>query len=1099
MRDRKTLPLLAALVLSGLSTGCSSGGGGGAEGFQLIKISLLEDSVWEVNREIEFTFSAPVDFTSVSLNTINIQATGGAPATGSFFLRDGRVVVFQPTCPMLADLSDSGLQAGGVDYVITVVGKSSGAGNTIRATTGVPLAVTQIRHFSTPDSTEPGSAFLDTTLGPPVPVVREQSSTELDATYLELGGDPESRVYFELDAQQNQVLDTDDVPPGFTGQIPLNLYSEPSSAVAVVIEFNQPINPSASNIASNRLRLEFLANAGTSTWLPLDTVVTLVGNCTEVGARVRLEPVGVLPPMSALRAVVLPGFQDLVGQTNLLSIDDFSRAPTTTIQFTSLTPAGLESDEFHEGFDFGGESPGSFQDTEALFASPAAEWGAGRLSAAFLFNGTGGPGGDFDWVVGRLFPEVFEFDTTRTLIPGGPGGVPTTTQVATNGIVEVRNLTIEAGSEIRVRGPNPLRISATGDVRIKGKLVLSGTNATDVATLNTGDVVEMGAPGVAGGGRGGNSNDVVTNSTPRGGRGQGPFGRIGEGGEGGETGFAPATHILGRDARRPGGGGGGRFARDQGVGLVAGAGTSGNTSARGGVTGLSPPQGGQAGAGPFTGSTSDDLFGKRPVFSGGALIDLIQGELPSLWAGYGGGGGGNADPANAFPTPNWTPASDEKGGAGGGGGGGLHLRVLGRIIFGLSGRIVCTGGRGATGENTLNLDHVGGSGGSGSGGHVILESASQIDFTDEGINVGLNPLPDWVSAVGGPQVRGADLGNAALNALSNGGAGGPGVIQLLVPDPATAPGTNPVTTDIVVPLQAVISTVGPIDAVMSPAGLVLVPEFGPLSRARSDWISIGAADRKPAGAEGLVRFLFGGIRLATMPDDPEEGKILTSGSTVTELAPLLDEDLEGSSTVSILPDEVTLEVRGSSLAPFLTGSTSGISNDIYLRTPALLQDFVLRLDVVQDPLDFHDFHVASALYDEGAAVPGDERLRLTVADDAAGTLQDFFDAAGAGTVHYRLIPRFFRVVTGGAEGALPASAYVRLRFQAAADDGLGQPDEANPLVDWTADVAAFNALAPGALQFFRFEVEFNLDAQSMGVSADTEPVTLDFLRVPFVF
>src|SRR6185503_16762829 len=42
------------------------------------------------------------------------------------------------------------------------------------------------------------------------------------------------------------------------------------------------------------------------------------------------------------------------------------------------------------------------------------------------FDGTGGPGGNFAWVVRA--GEVFFFDTTETLVLGGPGGVPIETQ-----------------------------------------------------------------------------------------------------------------------------------------------------------------------------------------------------------------------------------------------------------------------------------------------------------------------------------------------------------------------------------------------------------------------------------------------------------------------------------------------------------------------------------------------------------------------------------------------------------------------------------------------------------------------------------------------
>ena len=62
----------------------------------------------------------------------------------------------------------------------------------------------------------------------------------------------------------------------------------------------------------------------------------------------------------------------------------------------------------------------------------------------------------------------------------------------------------------------------------------------------------------------------------------------------------------------------------------------------------------------------------------------------------------------------------------------------------------------------------------------------------------------------------------------------------------------------------------------------------------------------------------------------------------------------------------------------------------------------------------------------------------------------------------------------------------------------GDPDEAAPLVDWTADISQFNAQPAGQLRFFRFEVEFDI-ATSGSPDADTEAVAVDFLRIPFVF
>jgi len=472
----------------------------------------------------------------------------------------------------------------------------------------------------------------------------------------------------------------------------------------------------------------------------------------------------------------------------------------------------------------------------------------GSLSAQEpCFDGSGGPHGDFDWVVRD--GEIFIFDTLSTPIVGGPNGVPTAVQVCVGGIVDLRNLVIEEGGEIRVQGPNPMRILATGDVIIRGDFDVSGFNARDVVTLNTGNQPEIGGAGVGGGGRGGLGNPVLTNSSPRGGRGNGPFGEIGTGGEGGESGYAPSN--LGVDARRPGGGGGGRFARDQlggsGPGLTATAGTNGHPLSTGAESGTHPARGGAAGVGPFVDpKPGNDFFGVRPVATQhGQLQGLVRGELPSLWAGYGGGGGGNALPSSTFPTPNWTPSSDEKAGAGGGGGGALHVQALGRIVFGAHGQILSTGGRGGTGENTNFLDHIGGTGGAGSGGHVVLESASEVDFTDGGANTG-PPVRDWLSTLGQPIKTGLlTYVNVCCRSYSNGGASGPGVVQIHVPNPVAPPGTNPATTDILVPAP-VASARYPLDAVASPGAVALFLTCDPILRPGHSWFGLGGRGALPS-------------------------------------------------------------------------------------------------------------------------------------------------------------------------------------------------------------------------------------------------------------
>ncbi len=452
-----------------------------------------------------------------------------------------------------------------------------------------------------------------------------------------------------------------------------------------------------------------------------------------------------------------------------------------------------------------------------LFSIPCLLFTAVAATAQDDIPCNGGPGGDFDWVVAA--GQTFFFDTNATSIPGGPGGVPTTVQDSVGGRVQVRNLVIEEGGELRAQGPYPVRICATGTVEIRGTLDVSGFNAKSVFTLNTGNQMEIGASGGPGGGQGGDANTVTSGSTPCGGSGRSP-GEALRGGMGGESGYAPAN--LGKDARRPGGGGGGRFAADQGS-LAAGPGSSGHPLSTGAKSGLMPAAGGAAGIGPFVdGDPSNDFFGVEPILrANGELSGFVRGELASLWAGYGGGAGGNAIPASSFPNPNWTFGSDEKGGAGGGGGGALQIRALGKIVFGPQGTIRANGGAGATGENTLFLDHIGGSGGSGSGGHVVLESASGIDFTDGDPLVA--PVRNWIESLGGPKIVGTTGASGCANACqySNGGRGGPGVIQLHVPLAIFSVAPDP-SAGIVIPLAAG-AAANPLGEVAAPDPILLLP------------------------------------------------------------------------------------------------------------------------------------------------------------------------------------------------------------------------------------------------------------------------------------
>ena len=198
----------------------------------------------------------------------------------------------------------------------------------------------------------------------------------------------------------------------------------------------------------------------------------------------------------------------------------------------------------------------------------------------------------------------------------------------------------------------------------------------------------------------------------------------------------------------------------------------------------------------------------------------------------------------------------------------------------------------------------------------------------------------------------------------------------------------------------------------------------------------------------------------------------------------------GTGGVSIEADDITLRLTEAALDA-LIHDVGAPSNDIYLRTPALLRNFALRLLDSASPATFQDFDVVVASYDDAAV-----SLRITV-DGSDGTLQDFVNIAGVPA--FELIPRFFRVATGDQVDHLPDTAAIHFRFQAAGSDENGLPDEDALLVDWTGQLKDLNLLDPGALEFFRFEVEFDLDVDELGLSPELEPVSLDFLRVPFRF
>lgn len=1100
--------------------------------FDVVSISVPPNSVWQINRPIEIEFSAIVDFTTVNPNTVQVRSAG-IPAPGTLYSIEPRRIGFQPDCPRAEDASDAGFLPGGVAYTLFLPGSGSGM-PTVLSQSGRELVQSHQVDFVTPVSTLPSVLFFDAVPGAPRPVIRT-SATQLDASLVRIGEDPLNLVYFQPRSPADPALGAD-LPAGF--EAPLNLYSTPETRVEVEIQLNQSIDGTPSNVNPERVLLEY--RTGPATWAPLLHEVELVLNCTPSGAVVRVAPIGILPQGRIVRVVLASSFTDIVGQTRPAPLVVGSFVVTTAVDPGTTTP-GDAGDEVLEEFRLGGGGPGSREDPSALRRHPGAVWGEGRLAASLsAFGGTGGPGGDFDWQVGNDpggAPETLILDTTFTIIHNAQN---TATEAVINGLIDVRNVAILATGTVVVIGPNPCRILASGAVRIEGKIVLRGNNNLGVATINTTYIPEPGATGQAGGGRGGTGSYLTTQSTPAGETGFGAFNVPGAGGVGGEAGFYPGWPGNQIDEfRRPGGGGGGTLGsnllRPAGIaagytnpnlcpdqvviGLDAENGFNGYPGAIGVLSNAMPPLGGIPGPRPFfDGDPTNDFWGTMRTQGG----QLIRGELLQPWAGAGGGGGGDAIVSNSFPTTPFDPGGDEKGAGGGAGGGSFSILALGPITFGASGRIDASGGTGGPGENseqTGGITHIGGGSGGGSGGHVVLESADRIDLS-QCRSTGTSP--GGIYALGGNGGAGKDnLGGARPGGIpaapqhdalppnsypntsapcgvvsgqagytfSNsvgaticaGGDGGPGIVQLHAPTLADILTPSTIGENIYKIVKP--PPVGSFPAVGvpsystindPPAWDQLVPAFGRKSEAVSKWIALGSASVDPASSlPDAVRFLFAGTG--------GSGDVLTIGSgagaTVADLPPIFAGAISGS---PLQPPYVAADAR----TLVLDGTT--LPDDLYLRTPALLRRFSLELT---HGARTTEFEVGSATYDAST-----HELRLTV---STGGMPLAVYVAGDAVA---LSPRFFRVATDGVVDSLPASARIRIEFQATTQDLLGNPDT-GASSPWRSELAALDPNVPPNpdYRFLRFRVAFDLAVDGSPLTPQTPVPSLDFVRIPFRF
>ncbi|QDU67020.1 IPT/TIG domain-containing protein [Engelhardtia mirabilis] len=1022
---------------------------------KLTDISVPKGATWQINRPIDFDFSAPIDLATVNSNTLSIKTTSGLSALGTFSVDPSRPsrVRFQPFCPGSGEPLGYGLMPGGVSYQITAFGLKSGP-TTIQSVDGQSLGATTSVSFQTPLGTSPTEVFFDTQAGPPAPLVGGPGGTAGPVTALLVAGVEQP---FELDLAGQAISIVD---------VPLNFFSDLAAQVSVLLRFDQPISPSAGNLAPSMVGIE--RSTGGGQWDSIPTEAQLLSNCVEGGAVVALKPLGVLPPATDLRVRIGAGFEDLTGEGTRSPSANFALLRTIDPSDPAFTPPGDLADEIFESFNVGGAQASSFEGPPDPLI-PAAVWADGLLTAAVSFEGTGGPGGDFDWQVPDGTVQVLSTDSST--IVGGPGFVPTAVQNVVDGVVNVRNLRIGEGATLRVIGPNPAKILASGNVEILGRIDVSGLDALPVSQPFSPNIPSPGAGTVAGSGRGGSGSPLTAAPSPSGGAGFGAFQVPGKGGSGGEAGYSPSNSF---ESNRGGGGGGGRFAADSSTppddhfnALIGGPGAP---SATGALTGLMPPQPGANGPSVFVdGDPSNDFWGLlyEPGDPADPADDLIViGELPQPWAGAGGGGGGDSIKASSWPPPTLVPSDNKRAAGGGSGGGQLQLQVLGDIVLGAQAQLVANGGDGAEGESTSGTNQVGGAGGGGSGGHLILQALGRLDLS---ATTGV-----VLEAIGGQGGIGKGDGDNDPPdvAQSSGGDGGAGVIQVHLPDfaefdPQSGAG------HVILPSPGG-DVAAAIAGISAPNAWQLYPSFSQRSRARSIPIALGAGIDNPLSAALQPLFDFDG----TVADSaaPDAGQVQTLLDQVASLPSILS-----GQPLSVDPVARTVVVDATAL---LTDASGPFSKDVYLRNPQLLRQFELELVSGFTELSFT---VASADFDAS-----DSNLTLHL-DQSGGPLSSF---GGRGT-SFELVPRYFRVRNDGLQDVLAAPASIMIRFQGLAADSGGLPRLDNPLVPWTSDVSKFNDPGmPAPIEFVQFEVTFDLGPSGNSASP---LLSLEFIRLPFRF
>ena len=506
-----------------------------------------------------------------------------------------------------------------------------------------------------------------------------------------------------------------------------------------------------------------------------------------------------------------------------------------------------------------------------------------------------------------------------------------------------------------------------------------------------------------------------------------------------------------------------------------------------------------------TASTNDDFWGSR--YNGfDSPPSLVLGELASPWAGVGGGGSGDSsvvvrvdvdsdsflEPiSDFFPDPdfpNLTTLDYFKGAAGGGGGGQLQLMSIGPIILGTNARILANGGSGAGGESDWSLTtQVSGSGG-GSGGHIILNSASGLDLS--ALDLGANPEAaaslDMIQAIGGRRGwSGSELittsgggegdGNSDFM-IGRGGAGGNGVVQIHLPEPLSDIGWHLNSSAGAADYMTHSNLAGAVDTdrvedlldkICEPRPYALIPVYSPKTQIQTRWFDTGLAGaRAPANAVGPWP-AFGNAVQFFAGTDPVTGSVLSTGEVVDAGSSVAT----GSTVNALITSNEVYIYSASALANPFAGQL--------LTNPALL----IGYDFLPDSTGSSVFEISDASYNVSSDV-----LTLTT----ASTDGDLTAALNGSKPVWQVREKFFRLSTSGFRDRLPNQSDVMFEFQGASDQ-----DDPGSFTSWTTDPA--NGAVLDGSRFIRMRITFDINAGLGALGLGNERPSLEYYKLPFGF